>query len=109
MGRKKKDGKRTKSGALSRARSAVHDHGNDRVIARHSAVMRDQKFGNAPPAAVAAQSPEEQIAALKRMIEHYSAAHRFDDIREARRRIAELEGGRGPPIIHQTAKSMRAA
>jgi hypothetical protein len=34
MGRKRKSGQRTKSGQLSRARSAVHDYGNERVRAR---------------------------------------------------------------------------
>lgn len=65
----------------------------NRVIARHEGVMRAQKFGNAPIDKGGKASREQIIENIKGEIALKTRMGRDDDVREARRRLAELEGG----------------
>jgi hypothetical protein len=64
----------------------------NRVIAQHSAVMRNQKYGNAPTDTKRALTPAEEVESLKRMIPTYEAGGHSDYADQARARISELEG-----------------
>jgi hypothetical protein len=59
----------------------------NRIVSRHSAVMRDQKFGNAAPAS------KQQLSAAqwRERAEFYDRVQRREDAAECRRKAAELE------------------
>lgn len=62
----------------------------NRVIARHSAVMRDQKFGNAPTEAKRPPTPEERRTNLQNLIPFYEKIGRKDDADDCRRKLASI-------------------
>lgn len=60
----------------------------NRVIARNEAVLRAQKFGNAPPEGK--PTPEQQRAALATMIPLYEKMGKTNEAAEARRKLASI-------------------
>jgi hypothetical protein len=82
----------------------------NRIVALHSQVMRDQKFGNAPVAKPDAVllTPE----TLEDRARWYEQMNRSDDAAEARRQAARLRQSIGPPdpkvsqIIAHAARSL---
>jgi len=78
----------------------------NRIIARHSAVMRDQKFGNAPPEPARQFTPDQEIATLERMIPLYQERGQNQHVERARQRIAELGRKRQTQSIGELAKSI---
>jgi hypothetical protein len=56
----------------------------NRIIQRHSAIMRDQKFGNAAPVAIKPVSPEqhrEQALSLAKLYDRMGRTEEAEDIR----------------------------
>ena len=80
----------------------------NRVVALHSQVMRDQKFGNAPAEAgtTGKLAPEEQAKRFERQAETYQRLNRDDDAEECRRSAARLRNGSGARPIGDLISGM---
>lgn len=83
----------------------------NRIIAQHSKVVRDQKFGNAAPEVKRGWndlSRDERIAQTKESIAFYSRINRPAEIEECRRRLAKLEGEADPAIVNMIDRVAKA-
>lgn len=70
----------------------------NRVISRHSAVMRDQKFGNAPPAAKSAAKPQ-TAEECERQAKWYEDHGMADNAAEWRRKAKAVPVGQLIPFL----------